>query len=159
MKYLLILFTLTFTLRSSSETIKDYQESINKEIMNVVKKYYPKAKLEFKNGGIQISHDTMIFTVHGAMMTGNYYEQTRKEEGPQGRGFLLFIKVVEGPYQRQAVVPQTLRKPYWKTYINAPQTKNKKNYYWINLKFGHLIKKDFMKELFSILPQSKNPLD
>ena len=159
---MIIKIVLIFTALSQfiySETVQEYQDEIDKKVIALVKKHYPKAKIERENSALKVSFDTMVYTVHNQMMTGEFHEKAVKQEGPRAKGFILFILVREGPYQGQAGVPQTFQKPYWQSYINAPKTKDEKNHYFFRLKYRHQINEDFMKELFNILPGSKNPME
>ena len=78
---------------------------------------------------------TRPFQVHGAYMTGEYAEKTHEEEGPHRQGFLLHVRVGKGPDVGQLALPQTLREPYWQTYIDKSEG-HKGEYLLLRLSYG-----------------------
>ena len=55
------------------------------------------------------------FMVHGGSKPGAFSEKPHEVEGPDLRGFLLRVHVQDEGTVNQAVVPQTIRQPYWRT--------------------------------------------
>ena len=78
----------------------------------------------------------MIFAIHPQSKTGNIQEKTYEEEGPNYKGFKFSLSVQAGKYQGAAIVPQTLRRPYWQTYIDRPPTEDGKGHYVISFSYG-----------------------
>jgi hypothetical protein len=54
-------------------------------------------------------------------------------------------------------VPQTLREPYWQTYIDRPATEDGQGHYVINFSYGSRLDQAFMKDLFEALPKTILP--
>ena len=65
-----------------------------------------------------ISHQTQEFMVHNINMTGEISEKPHKTIGPSFKGAIFKISILDEEAAVQAVTPQTLRKPYWSSYIN-----------------------------------------
>ena len=56
--------------------------------------------------------------------------------GPNYRGFLFSVSLRPGRYGGQAGTPQTLRRPYWKTYINVYGVPDADSYLGVSLAYG-----------------------
>ena len=96
----------------------------------------------------------MDFTIHSRWKTGEISEKTRTVEGPNYRGFMLEVSLQEGLYQGAAVVPQTLDRPYWKTYIDAINKEDSGKHLWVSFSYGGRIDQKFFQAIFKSLPQS-----
>ncbi len=98
---------------------------------------------------------TMMFTLHGAAMTGEVSPKTHQTEGPNFKGFLLKIGVEQGHYNGQAVVPQVSQGPYFPTYIDCPATTDGKDHYWINFSYGSGLDPKLKQAILAALPGGK----
>jgi len=125
---------------------------LNDRVSKLILKHYPKAELAANNGNLVAKHGTMIFTVHPYGKAGEILKKTDQVEGPNFKGFMLSISVKNGKYEGQAMVPQTLRRPYWQTYIDRPPTNDGKSHYVINFSYGSRLDREFMNALFEVLP-------
>ena len=126
-------------------------------VSKVVQRYYSDAEIAQDDGKLTAKHGTMVFTVHRHWKTGEIRKETDEVEGPNFRGFVLRISVRDGKYEGQAMVPQTLREPYWQTYIDRPPTEDGKGYYVIDFSYGSRLSRAFMSDLFEILPRTRMP--
>lgn len=133
------------------------QLELHDRVLKVVRKHHPNARIAQDNGNFVAKHGTMVFTVHQRWKTGEVRKETAQVEGPNFKGFLLSISVQNGKYEGAARVPQTLRRPYWQTYIDRPPTEDAKGHYVINFSYGSRLDREFMKALFEALPKSKMP--
>jgi hypothetical protein len=71
------------------------------------------------------------FMVHGGSKTGAFSEELREEEGPDLRGFLLRLHAQDKGTVNQAVVPQTIRRPYWQMDLDVTVVSNTdRQLYW-----------------------------
>jgi hypothetical protein len=129
-----------------------------KKMEAVVKKHFPDAIVTHKNGTFRAKHGTSTFMVHNVNMVGQVSEDAREEEGPNYKGFMIMIYVAEGKYRGAAVVPQTLRRPYWQTYIDRPPTADGKNHYVINFAYGVRLDSKFTQAVFGVLPRTSFPV-
>ncbi|TWT31240.1 hypothetical protein KOR34_46160 [Posidoniimonas corsicana] len=62
-----------------------------------------------------VDYRTRKFTVYGRSMTGEVSEQPHEAVGPTHVGFRLQISVQDDSVVNQAMMPQSLREPYWVT--------------------------------------------
>ena len=113
----------------------------------------PEADIRVVNDELVAKHGTMMFSVHHRSMTGEVAKETREEEGPNFKGFLLRVSLHEGAYNGQAVVPQDLKQPYWTTHINAPATPDKKGYYWLSFASGSRLDPILKQAILDTLPK------
>lgn len=135
MKALLIAWALVTTGLLQAEVNSLPDELVNR-LRSTLRQHCPDLALTVEEGELIAKKGTMLFTVHGRSKSGEIFPQTYQEEGPNFKGFMLRIKQVKGVYEGAAVVPQTLRGPYYSTYIAAPATKDGLNYYWVRFSFG-----------------------
>lgn len=85
---------------------------------------------------VTISHLTQTFKIHGSSMTGEFSKEAHDQVGPTFKGFSLFVQVQEKGETNQAVTPQTLRRPYWLTYLQVtPVASSDKQLFW-GLSYG-----------------------
>jgi hypothetical protein len=131
------------------------QTELADRITNIVREYFPEAQIAQDNGVFHASHGTMMFTVHPRSKTGEVYEKTQQVEGPNFKGFILSLSLQEGTYQGAAVVPATLGKPYWATYIDRPLTADGKSHHVINFSYGSRLDAEFKKAIFEALPRTQ----
>ena len=89
------------------------------ELGTLFRKHYPKATSHLLKDTIHFEHDTRVFIVHEAQMTGEWQDpwETR---GPKPGGILCDIRFQKGKYQEQAVAPHTFDKRYFKILLLAP---------------------------------------
>ena len=135
------------------------QTELNDRVIKLIREYYPDAEIATDDGNLTAKYRTMVFTVHGSLKSreGGFQAKTYKVEGPNTEGFMLSISVKSGKYKGQLGVPDTVRKPYWQTYIDCPPTENEKGYYEIRFSYGDSLDPKFIKALFEILPKTKTP--
>lgn len=111
-------------------------EALANTLKAAIQKECPDAKFEVAGDSFIAKHKTMLFTVHDRLMTGEIRSQTRQQEGPNYKGFLLQVTLQPGRETPQALTPQTIREPYWSTYINNPPTSDGKDHYWVSFSYG-----------------------
>lgn len=124
-------------------------------LTRIIKSHRPEAIIEVKKGSFLAKAGTMQFTVHGMSKNGVYGEQTYREEGPNFGGFFLRISAEEGgPYQGQAIIPQTITQVYWETYIDRPPLKDGSGYYDVHFSYGKGKNSDLRQALLRALPRT-----
>lgn len=133
-------------------------EDVIKSLTETLQKHCPDAKFEVKNNEFIAKHGTMQFTVHGHSMTGEISRDTHQVEGPNFKGFLLRVSLQDGAYNGQADVPQTLKEPYFQTYIDAPATPDKKHYHWVSFSYGGRLDPKLKQAIFEAIPRTKRSL-
>jgi hypothetical protein len=83
-----------------------------------------------------VRYQTRKFMVHGRSKIGKVSEKAHETEGPSYKGFLMRIYLEERGQIRAAVIPQTLRQPYWDTDLNIVELPgDQKQLYW-TLSYG-----------------------
>ncbi len=133
------------------------QDKLTARVSKLILEHYPDAEIIQGNGKLIAKHDTMIFTIHRHLKTGEILEKMDQVEGPNFKGFILSISTENGKYVGQAKVPQTIGKRYWETYIDRPLTDDGKGHYVINFSYGFSLDRKFMKALFEVLPRTRMP--
>lgn len=127
---------LTFAATASVGRSEPPPDELVNRLTAVICKECPDAEFEVADNAFTAKHGTMMFTLHGRSMGGAIRSKTHQEEGPNYKGFMLKVTLQQGREVHQAVTPQTLRGPYWKTYIDDPPTPDGENHYWAAFSYG-----------------------
>ena len=125
----------------------------------LVKKHYPDVRIEHYQGRFVAKHSTMQFMIHGRDLTGRISDKPYPTEGPSFKGFILEVTPEEGEYQGMARVPQTLREPYWSTFIGAPATEDGKGYFRVNFSYGSRLDEEFKKAVMEAFSSKVREVD
>lgn len=98
---------------------------------------------------------TQEFLVHASYKTGQISEDTRREEGPGHRGFLLRISVQEGAWAARSplVLPQTIRLPYWKLHIGSFGLRDRDESLAVYLSWNRSCPHDVLERLLRIIAE------
>lgn len=99
----------------------------------VLEKLEPQAEIMFpeNSGALAVHHQTQPFKIHARSMTGEISTNAHDEIGPGFRGFVLSVQLQELGEVNQAVTPQTLQQPYWKTDLEVtPLGGTRKQMFW-----------------------------
>jgi hypothetical protein len=120
------------------------------ELQTLFRKHYPKATSHLLKDKIHFEHGTRIFIVHEPLMTGEWQDpwETR---GPKPGGILCDITLQKGPYQGQAVVPQTFDKRYFKSLLAAPYSSKHDAHLEIHLSYPRNVSDDFLKQFTELV--------
>ena len=100
--------------RKSPGTPADVQAALGA----VIRAHYPAAEISVTEKEFSAKARTMLFTLHDIARDGAISEETHPGEGPRRDGFILKVSYSEGRYGGPLVTPQTLRDPYWSTFVN-----------------------------------------
>ncbi|GDY21561.1 hypothetical protein LBMAG56_29080 [Verrucomicrobiota bacterium] len=119
------------------------------ELQTLFLKHYPKATSHRLKDKIHFEHDTRVFLVHEPLMTGEWQDpwETR---GPKPGGILCDITLQKGPYQRQAVVPQTFDKRYFTTLLLAPYSPKQDAHLAVHLSYPRNVPEEFLKQFVEL---------
>lgn len=86
----------------------------------LVRQYYPDAKITQTPDGLQFSHETMEFTMHLPLKTGEW-QAARPMQGPKRHGGIQGTAALrEGKWMGAAMVPQSFDRFYFTSYLMAP---------------------------------------
>lgn len=150
----LILHILSF---SSAET--GQSNNILLSLQNRIEKALPGIKNELffqflnQHKTLVVKYKTRKFMMHFSNMTGEFSPDACETEGPSYRGFLLEISLQKAGTVNQAIVPQTLQRPYWKTFLNITPIKNSdKQVYW-GLSFGSRTDNQLIKQIQKVFEE------
>ena len=120
------------------------------ELQTLFREHYPKATSHRLKDCIHFEHDTRVFIVHEPLMTGEWQDpwETR---GPKPGGILCDITLQKGPYQGQAVVPQTFDKRYFKSSLEAPYSLKHDAHLEVHLSYPRDVSDDFLKQFTQLV--------
>ncbi len=94
-----------------------------------------------------VKYRTRKFMVHRTTKIGKHSEKAIEVEGPSYQGFLLKIHLQNAGTVNQAVVPQTIRRPYWTMDLDVTLIRaTDKQLYWA-LSYGSRVNKDLLKQI------------
>ncbi len=83
------------------------------------------------NDTIEFRYHTRKFMIHTSYMTGKVSEKASERIGPDFDGFILWVQLQDAGFPIQANTPQTIREPYWNSYLAITQmTDTNKQIYW-----------------------------
>jgi hypothetical protein len=98
-----------------------------------------------------VKHQTRKFMIHSVSMIGKYSQKVHEEDGPSYKGFMLRLHLQKAGFVNQAVVPQTIRRPYWRTDLDVTVIKGTdKQLYW-GLSYGSRVDRKLLKKVKSVV--------
>lgn len=130
-------------------------EALRQKLTQVIRKHRPEAQFEVTKDAFTAKTGTMMFTVHARSKSGEVFEKTYQEEGPNYKGFVLTVATYPGPYQGAAVVPQTLQGPYFQTYLDATPTEKGDEHYLVHFAYGSRLDADLKKAIMDAIPRTQ----
>lgn len=93
-----------------------------KKVEELVKRFYPKAKVERKDDYIRFAYKTRNFKIHTARLDGEW-QDAHDERGPQPGGIYGAISLSKGEIVSMAVLPQTFDLHYYKSRLMGPYSR------------------------------------
>jgi hypothetical protein len=124
-------------------------------VKSIVSEYYPEASITETDNKTKFTFKTMEFKIHGHQMTGKILETAHNEIGPSHLGFIISITFHENGVNQQAMLPQTLKEPYWNTFLNKINHENGKSQYFGSFSYGSRVQKEFIKKVSEALSPPK----
>ncbi len=124
----------------------------------LVAKHYPNAVVVARDELFSVKANAMQFTLHRIDRIGRVSRDTYQQEGPEHDGFMLSVTKSQGRYGGPAVVPQTLRRPYWNTLINEIYDAQSDSHLWVVYSFGPQVQRSFHETVlrtFGELPSTR----
>lgn len=104
-----------------------------------------------KTNKVTIRFETRQYIIHRNSMAGGFSREAYIKEGPSWRGVLLTAQLHEKGQSYQALMPQTLTRPYWKTYFDLTELPNhNKNLYW-SLSYGSQFSQPVRMQIIDVL--------
>lgn len=126
-------------------------------LQQIVLEHFPGARVESSDGKLRASHETMTYTLHRSLKTGEVLAPTFRQEGPRQGGFILEVESVESRYEGAALVPQILQGPYWATFIDAVPIAGRDAHHRIRFAYRG-IAEVFRKEIHAAMPSSRREI-
>jgi len=130
-----------------------------KTLASVVHEHCPDATIEAADGSFTAKHGTMTFTMHQFEMGGRFLPRTRQEEGPNYKGFVLRVRLVNGPAQMGQFGPGEFPGPYYSTLMDEIATADRKGYYLIDFSFGRQLDAQLKQGIFDALRTGRSARD
>lgn len=84
---------------------------------------------------VTMSYKTRTFMVHNTDKLGRHSEKAHETVGPETDGLIVEITLQDGRYDGAAKIPQTLRRPYWYTFVNAYPIAEGKQHLHVNISY------------------------
>ena len=131
-----ILATLAFLASVITTHAEPPPDEMVQKLTKTIRKHCSDAKIDVTKNEFVAKYGTMIFTIHGRSKTGEINAKTYQQEGPNFKGFILRVALLDGKYSGAASVPQTLEGPYFPTFVDAPSAENGKKHYEVRFSFG-----------------------
>jgi hypothetical protein len=156
MKTLIMVVALVSAIASVGRPEPPPDELVNR-LTAVIRKECPDAEFEVADNTFTAKHGTMMFTLHNKSMTGAISSRTHQKEGPNYKGFILKVTLEQGRRVNQVVTSQTLRGPYFPTYIDDPPTPDGKNQYWVTFSYGSRLDKKLKTAIEEAISRTNFP--
>ncbi|MCA9259539.1 MAG: hypothetical protein KDA61_10090 [Planctomycetales bacterium] len=118
---LVLSMLMTVDMARADEVPAPLLRSIEERIRQSLAPWNDEISAHYENRGqtLVMGYRTRTFSLHGASMSGQRSEKPHDTTGPSYLGFLLRIHLQEAGVVNQAMTPQTLREPYWQTYLDV----------------------------------------
>lgn len=117
------------------------------KLESVIQQFDTTGMVKVENGTYVYRYHTLVYKFHPIeTKLGDTTGKTHNQEGPKDDGILLKVSVQDGIYQGQLEIPQELRMPFWKTYVNAYPIDTTK-YLWVSLSYGKTSDLKFVEAL------------
>ena len=123
----------------------------------VLEKLEPRPEIGPDGGDtLFVAYKAQRFKIHGRSMTGEISPEAHDQLGPSFRGFVLSIHLQNRGEVNQAVTPQTLQEPYWRTDLDVtPLAGTQKQIFWA-LSYGVRTEPDLLAHLRQRLQRLKD---
>jgi hypothetical protein len=102
-------------------------------------------------GSLQVTYLPQTFLIHHHDMTGRIATNALEEAGPSYKGFVLRVDLQPLGEVNQAVIPQTLREPYWRTDLDVTTVGGTTNQIFTVLSYGSRTDKELLQNIRRVL--------
>ncbi len=107
---------------------------------------------------LKIFYHTRSFAVHDANKTGEFSKEAHDTPGPDADGFVLTIRTAANDSAMQAVTPQTIQEPYWKTQlISLEDFDISDSRFIVRLSYGSRVKEDTLETILIAVRTALRP--
>lgn len=125
-------------------------QTVLSKLKRIIDDLEPKVAVEYPehpSSTMIVSYRPREFMVHRGTKIGKLSDEAFETTGPDYRGFILKVHIEELGTVHQAEVPQTVREPYWRTYLGMTVLGGaNKQAYW-TLSYGSKTDARLLKEI------------
>ncbi len=125
------------------KSIRSELAEIEEELSFEYSKSYP--------GTLYVNYRTRMFMVHGQSKRGEYTEVAHETIGPSYRGFRLRLTLEDAGTINAAQVPQTLRQPYWSTFLDTRLLEGTDQQVFCGLSYGSRVDPELLKRVKKVI--------
>jgi hypothetical protein len=160
MKLLTIILTFAVTTTLNAAEVKS--DEWKTKLESVIHQYDTIGTVIVENGTYVYRYHTQIYKFYPiTTKAGDTSGESYKQEGPKDDGIFVQGSIREGVYQGQLEIPQEVKMPFWKTFINAYPI-DTGSYFWVSISYGKTSNQKFVDDLKTCLgpiiyPSSKIP--
>lgn len=154
----LLVWVMPWCLLADDATTDPEFKRVVSALQPVLEKLDPKADLSYSNSGrtLQVAYKSRMYKIHGRSMTGEVSPKAHDELGPSFQGFVLRVRLQQKGEVNQAVTPQTLQKPYWRTDLDVtPLPGTQRQVFWSH-SYGVRTDTDLLTQIKRSLRDLKN---
>ncbi len=152
----LIFVAIAFLMSSMKGWSAPISDLLTKKLTVAIREHCPEAQIEVTEKTFTAKFETMMFTIHNRNKGGVFSSSTSQEEGPNYKGFILTVSRANGEYWGATATPQTIKGPYFSTYVDAPQTEDSKDYYWVQFSYGSGVDEKLKAAILEALPKIRS---
>jgi hypothetical protein len=156
--FTIILTLALFPCRLTAEDGNSILKRTAEALAPALAKLDPKADVSFDDNGntLVITYLPQSYKIHGRSMSGEISPTAHDEIGPSYKGFVMRASIQSKGEIIQAVTPQTLTGPYWKSDIDVTPVEGTTSQLFWGLSYGSRTDSAVLSELRAILSNRKN---
>ncbi|GEM_PF-4250874 len=111
----------------------------------------------YEGSSMTVRYKTREYEIHPQLgKSGGVAETVRTETGPDIDGFILHAHVQTLGQVNQAFTPQTVSRPYWKTFLNVYPVTNDQKQFYIALSYNGRADQALLRRIRTVLEQMQN---
>lgn len=114
-----------------AEDARDVLRQVEARLRPALAGLDPVPVMEQPGSSLVVTHQSRKFMVHGRFKSGEWSTNLVESVGPSAAGFILWVHVEPLGEIHQAVTPQTIQEPYWRTSLDVtPVAGTTNQLYW-----------------------------
>lgn len=130
--------------RGEGKAVSDPRlERLYASLRPVFLEHFPQATSEAAGDRVHFEHDTRPFLIHMPLKTGEWQEAV-EVRGPNRRGILCNVQLVDGVYGGAAMLPMTSDDRYFKTLVMAVASPSRDAYLYVHLSYPDGVSREFL---------------
>ena len=131
------LLVLLWPLSVAGHEPDDRLVQIRQQLRHVLREIDNEVTYRFDDAGspLVIEYRTRAFLIHARTKSGEISREAHETRGPSHDGLLMRVHLQDAGLVNQAMVPQTIREPYWMTSLDVIPLDQEKQVY-VAISFG-----------------------